>query len=171
MITLKEEKAMAKETEKKKEIQTATPSHALSPFEDMERWFEEAFPRGWRHRWGWPLGGRLAPMMERIAPRVNVIDRDEEILVRAEVPGVKKEDLDISVTENAVTIKGSTKREEVEEKGDFYRREIETGAFARTVGLPGSVDPDKAKATFSDGVLELTIPKISKARRKRIKVD
>jgi HSP20 family protein len=162
---------MAKETEKKKEIQTVTPSRVLSPFEDMERWFEESFPRGWMHRWGWPMGGRLTPLMERIAPRVNVIDRDEEILVRAEVPGVKKEDLDISITENAVTIKGSTRREEEEEKGDYFRREIESGAFSRTVGLPGSVDTEKAKASFSDGVLELTIPKVSKARRKRIRIE
>jgi HSP20 family protein len=162
---------MAKETEKKKEIQTVTPSRALSPFEEMERWFEEAFPRGWMHRWGSPLGGRLTPLMAHIAPRVNVIDRDEEIVVRAEVPGVKKEDLDISITENAVTIKGSTRREEAEEKGDYFRREIESGAFSRTVGLPGSVDTEKAKALFADGVLELTIPKVSKARRKRIKIE
>lgn len=162
---------MAKETEKKKEIQTVTPSRALSPFEDMERWFEEVFPRGWMHRWGWPSGGGLARAMEPMAPRVNVIERDDEIVVRAEVPGVKKEDLDVSVTENAVSIKGSTRQEEEEDKGDYFRREIVTGSFARTVGLPGSVDPDKAKASFQDGVLELKIPKVTKARRKRIKVD
>lgn len=162
---------MAKETEKKNELERVTPSRAVSPFEEMERWFEESLPRGWMHRWGWPSWGELTRPMERLAPRVNVIDRDNEVVVRAEMPGVKKEDLDISVTENAVSIKGSTKREEKEEKGDYYRCEIASGAFARTVGLPSSVDTDKAKASFKDGMLELTIPKISKAKRRRIELD
>lgn len=162
---------MAKDTEKKKEIQSVTPPRALSPFEEMERLFEESFPRGWMQRWGWPSLGELTRPMERISPRVNVIDRDEEVVVRAEIPGVKKEDLDISVTENSVSIKGSTKHEEKEEKGDYYRCEISSGSFARTVALPSSVDTEKVKATFEDGVLELKIPKISKAKRKRIKLD
>lgn len=162
---------MAKETEKQKEIERVTPSRALSPFEEMERLIEESFPRGWMHRWGWPALGELTRPMERIAPRVNVVDRDEEVVVRAEIPGVKKEDLDISVTENSVSIKGSTRHEEKEEKGDYYRCEITSGDFARTVGLPSSVDTEKVKATFNDGVLELKIPKISKAKRRRIKLD
>ncbi|WP_018952499.1 Hsp20/alpha crystallin family protein [Thioalkalivibrio sulfidiphilus] len=162
---------MAKDSNKKKEMETVTPSRSLSPFQDMERWFEESFPRAWMQRWGWPMGERMSRVFEGLSPRVNVIDRDEEIVVRAEVPGVKKEDLDISVTENAVTIKGSTKREEEEEKGDYYRREIETGAFARTVGLPGMVDIEKTKATFENGVLQLTLPKVSKAKRRQIKVE
>jgi HSP20 family protein len=163
--------AMAKNSDKKNELERITPSRALSPFEEMERLFEETFPRGWMHRWGWPSWGELTRPMERISPRVNVIDRDDEVIVRAEIPGVKKEDLDISLTENAVSLKGTTRHEEKEEKGDYYRCEIANGSFARTLSLPGPVDTEKAKASFEDGVLELNVPKISKAKRRRIKIE
>ncbi len=76
--------------------------------------------------------------MERMAPRVNVIDRDDEVVIHAEVTNVKKEDLDISLTENTVTMKRSTRREKKEGKGDFYRCEIASSAFVRTVDLPSS---------------------------------
>ncbi|GAB4365932.1 MAG: Hsp20/alpha crystallin family protein [Methylohalobius crimeensis] len=162
---------MAKELEKQKSVKKVTPSRALSPFEEMELWFEEFFPKRWMQRWGMPSWEEFPRLMERNVPRVDVIDRDDEVVVRAEVPGVKKEDLDISVTENSVTIKGSTKREEEEEKGDYYRCEMVSGAFERVVGLPAAVDTDKTKASFEDGVLELKLPKISKAKRRRIKVS
>lgn len=162
---------MTNETEKQQEMEKVVPSRNMTSIEDMQDWLEQAMPRGWMHRWGRPTWGELTRSMESTTPRVDVVDRDNEILVRAEVPGVKKEDLDISVTDTTVTIKGSTKREEKEEKGDYYRCEIASGAFARTVSLPASVDTDKAKASFEDGVLDLLIPKISKTRRRSIKLD
>lgn len=159
--------------EQGKEIQKATPMRALSPFEEMDRLFDSFFQRGWLRPFRWerplwkepelPFGGKM--------PSVDIVDHDEDILVRAEVPGVDKKDLEISVTENTVTLKGKSSHEEKEEKGDYYRCEISRGAFARTVALPHDVDPDKAKATFKDGVLELTMPKVAKSRRHTIKLD
>jgi HSP20 family protein len=93
------------------------------------------------------------------------------VVVRAEVPGVEKDDLDISVSDNTVTIKGETRREEKEEKGDYYRSEISRGTFTRTVMLPGVVATDKAKAKFKDGVLELKLPKVEKTKRRTVKID
>ena len=122
-------------------------------------------------RWQWPSWGELPAPFEGKVPHVDVIDRDEEIVVRAEVPGVEKKDLDVSLTENTVTIKGEARREEKAEKGDYYRCEISRGAFARTVMLPSEVDADKAKASFKDGVLELTLPKIEKSKRRSIRLD
>jgi HSP20 family protein len=167
---------MAEETRKEatpREIQKAAPSRALSPFEEMDRFFEGVFPRGWMRpfRWEWPSWGELPMPFEGKMPRVDVIDREADILVRAEVPGVDKKDLEISTTENTVTIKGSTRREEKEEKGDYYRCEISRGSFSRTVALPGDVDSSKAKATFKDGVLELTLPKVEKSKRRTITVE
>jgi HSP20 family protein len=92
------------------------------------------------------------------------------VVIKAELPGVEKKDLDVSVTETSVTIKGTTSHEEKEEKGDFYRCEISRGAYARTVGLPSYVDADKAKASFKDGVLELTLPKVEKSKRRSIEI-
>ena len=69
------------------------------------------------------------------------------------------------------SIKGETKHEEKEEKGDYYRSETSRGAFSRMVSLPADVDESKAKASLKDGVLELTLPKVEKAKRRTIKVD
>jgi HSP20 family protein len=104
-------------------------------------------------------------------PAVDVSDLDDEVVVRAELPGVEKKDVDVSMSDNTVTIKGSTKREEKEEKGDYYRCETTCGAFTRTVALPAEVDGSKAKAKFKDGLLELTLPKMEKSKRRSIEVD
>ena len=165
---------MAKEEKKesKQELQKAEPKRALSPFEEMDRLFEDYFSRGWMRpfRWEWPSLGELAKPFEGKMPKVDVIERDDEVVVKAELPGVEKKDLDVSVTENSVTIKGTTSHEEKEEKGNYYRCEISRGAYARTVALPSYVDADKAKASFKDGVLELTLPKVEKSKRRSIEI-
>jgi len=79
--------------------------------------------------------------------------------------------LDVSMTDNTVTIKGTTSREEETEKGDYFRREISSGYFSRTVALPGDVDASNPKVTFKDGVLELTLAKMEKSKRRSIKVE
>ena len=165
---------MAREEKKasKQELQKAEPKRALSPFEEMDRLFEDYFSRGWMRpfRWEWPSLGELAKPFEGKMPKVDVIERDDEVIVKAELPGVDKKDLDVSVTENSVTIKGTTSHEEKEEKGDYYRCEISRGACARTVALPSYVDADKAKANFKDGVLELKLPKVEKSKRRSIEI-
>lgn len=170
---------MAKESKKQgesKEMQSSQvvrPTRALSPFEEMDRLMESLFPRQWLRpfRWEMPTWSELGAPLEIRSPRVDIIDRDNEIVVKAEIPGVNKEDLDVSMTESTVTIKGSSSHEEKEEKGNYYRSEISRGTFTRTVALPADVDADKAKAVFSDGILELTIPKVEKSKRKSITVE
>jgi len=162
---------MAEES-KKQELQKAQPARALSPFEEMDRMFDSFFRRGWMRPWRfeWPSFPELA-LPEMKLPKVDVIDRETEVVVRAEIPGVDKKDLDITVGEDSVTLKGETRHEEKEEKGDYYRCEISRGAFLRTVALPATVDGSKAKASFKDGLLELTLPKTEKARRHSVKVE
>ena len=159
------------EEKKGQEVQKA-PARALSPFEEMDRMFDQYFRRGWMRPWRfeWPSFPEVS-LPEIKVPKVDVIDRENEVVVKAEVPGVEKKDLEISVGEDTVTIKGSTHREEKEEKGDFYRCEISRGAFSRTVALPTTVDGSKAKAGFKDGMLELTLPKVETAKRHAVKVD
>jgi len=168
--------AEEKKTEAKKEAEgkeLARRGGWMSPFEEFERFFDEAWSERWPSlfRGGWPQLGRLRPPFEGRWPRVDVIDRDEEVVVRAELPGVKKEDLDVTMTDTTVTIKASTKAEEKEEKGQYFRRELAQGEFQRVIGLPQEVDGDKAKATFKDGVLELNIPKVKRTPRKTVKVE
>ena len=104
-------------------------------------------------------------------PDVDIIEHDDQIVLKAEMPGVEKKDIDISVTQNSVTIKGATSHEEKEEKGDYYRCEIARGSYARTMSLPADVDETKSKASYKDGVLQLTLPKLQKSKRHSIKVE
>jgi len=155
-----------------KEIQKAAEARALSPFDEIDRMFDHYFRRGFMRPWRfeWPSIPEIS-LPEMKVPKVDVVDRENEVLVKAEVPGVEKKDLDISVSDNSVTIKGSTRHEEKEEKGDYCRQEITTGSFSRTVALPADVDGAKAKASFKDGMLELTLPKVERSRRHSVKVD
>ena len=166
---------MAKQSKKKEEgkLQKVEPAQVVTPFDEMERFFDSVFSRGWLRPFGWerPAWGEMLSAFEGRMPKVDVIDREDEVVVRAEVPGVTKDDLDVSVSENTVTIRGETKHEEKEEKGDYHRSEITRGAFARTVLLPSNVNADEAKAKFADGVLELTLPKVEKAKKKAVKID
>ena len=165
---------MAKSEEKqgKQELQKAE-GRALSPFEEMDRMFDDFFSRGWLHpfRFELPSYRKLAAPFEGKTPTVDVIDRENEIVVKAELPGVDKKDIDISVTSNTVTIKGTTEKEEKEEKENYYHREISRGSYARTLSLPVDVDEDKARATIKDGLLELVLPKSEKAKKRTITVE
>jgi len=103
-------------------------------------------------------------------PRIDIVDRDDDIVVRADVPGVIKENLDVSFTDNTITIKGSISEEKKEKKGDYFRNETMKGSFSRTVYLPSDVDGRKASSTFKDGVLEVVVPKLEKAKRVKVNV-
>jgi len=154
-------------------LQRAAPAPMFHPFDAMERWFEGMFPARLRRRFGggWPSWDELPAVFEDRMPSVDVVDRDNEILVRAEIPGVDKKDLDVSMTEDSVCIKGSVQHEKEEEKGEYYRRETASGSFARTVYLPGEVDTNKVKAKFKDGILEMTLPKLKQSKRQKISLD
>ncbi len=155
---------------------TRRAGRALSPFEDMDRLMERMF-EGFGPRWprllggGWPWAGELERELDHRVPRVDVVERDDAVVVRAELPGVDKKDLDVTMTERNLTIKASTRKETKEEKGDYHRSEIVQGEFLRTVTLPAEVDGEKARASFKDGLLELTLPKVQVAQRRSIKVE
>lgn len=135
---------------------------------DIDRMFEDFFNR----RWLRPFSPELAfGEMELATPSVDIIDRDDEVVVRAEVPGYRKEDIQVSMSNGMLTLKGETKSEEKEEKGDYYRCEITHGAFSRTMALPAAVDDTKARAAMKDGVLELTLPKVEKGKRHTITIS
>jgi HSP20 family protein len=164
---------MAKEDKKtsKQNVQPVKPARALSPFEEMERMFD-AFSRGWMRplQREWPAWGDMTVFGGK-TPGVDLIERDDEIVVKAELPGIDKKDMDVSVTKNTVSIKGTTSHEEKEEKGDYYRSEISRGEYARTLTLPAEVDEDRVKATFKNGILELKLPKLKPSKRTTVKVD
>ncbi len=162
---------LAKQTDS--DVSDIQSSRGMNIFDEMERMFEDFSPRGWMRpfRSSFPLMNEMSTSFENKIPKVDVINRDGEIVVKAMMPGIEKKDIDISMTKNTVTISGKTSHEEKEEKGDYYRCEISKGSYMRTLSLPENVDEDKAKAKFENGMLELTIPKMEVSHRRNIKVD
>src|SRR5262245_30831982 len=160
------------DTEKKQP--SAGQTRAPTRFEEMERDVERLFDQFWQGGFRFPFRREWPslrwPTPEGKSPRVDVIERDDEILVRAELPGVDKKDLDVSLTDNAVTIKATSRKESREEQGEYYRQEISSGYLQRSVALPGGIDANACRAEFKDGLLELRIPKQQKAKRVQIEV-
>lgn len=132
---------------------------------DMDRLFDEVFTPGRRRRWL----GKTEPGI--VVPSIEVYDRKSEIVVKAELPGVTKDDIDLTITKDSLTLKGEVKREEEVKEEDYYSCERTFGSFARTVALPVDVDSEKAKATFTNGVLEVVLPKKEEAKPKEIKIE
>ncbi|MCE8004610.1 Hsp20/alpha crystallin family protein [Billgrantia ethanolica] len=153
------------------EVPSATPPQEASPFRELDRMFDRFLERDWMHplRWENPLFDRLAAAGSRL-PKVDVIDRDAEVVIRAELPGMAREDLDVSLNGNSVTIQGESHKELKEEKGEFYRCEITRGKVARTIPLPCDVDADRAEASFENGLLLLKLPKVKESHRRKLEI-
>ena len=129
--------------------------------EAMDRLFEESFVH--------PSQGRLALAREG-ALAVDMYETDDAVVVKSAIPGIKAEDIDISIVGDTLTIKGETKAEEEVNQENYIRRERRYGAFCRTVPLPLPVVPDKADAEFENGVLTLTLPKAEEVKPQAIKI-
>ncbi len=136
------------------------------PFSDlrttMDRLFDEGFSRPWR----------LIPQSEayEAAFPVEVSETESDLEVKAALPGVKPEEVEITVQNDVLTIKAEHKDTTEETKRDYYRREIRYGSFHRSMSLPVSVDSDKAEASYENGVLQLRLPKAEALRPRQIKV-
>jgi HSP20 family protein len=132
----------------------------------MEQEMDELFGRFSR---GWPslqFGGEARAW----APSVDMIDRKEELLVRADLPGLEQKDVEVSVEDGMLTIRGERKEDKETKDEDYYSCERWVGAFARSVALPAGVETDKVKATFRNGVLEVHLPKTKEAKAKKIDI-
>ena len=137
-----------------------------SMLDDVEHMFENMLPEKWLRRFANEPELRFETL-----PRVDVIDRDDTIIVRAALPGVSKDDLEVSTTAQTVTVRGATKKEVKEEKDEYYRCEISTSNYLRTVALPAAIDDTKARATFKNGMLELKLPKLESSKRHTVKIE
>ncbi len=145
----------------------------LTSFDEIDRIFDEYFNRNWLH--SFPANKTrmddLWGTYEMRSPCMDMIDKDDEVIYRAELPGVDKKDLDVSVSGNLLTIKGTSEKQSEKEGDHYYSSEIRKGSFCRSVSLPDNVDSSKIKADFKNGFLVLYIPKFAKASRKTIKVS
>lgn len=159
-------------TSKKEVAKTSWPA-LQHPILEMERAFDHFFSRSWpsfKRSSDFPALDNLFQVEGVRVPILDVVDRDNEVLVRAEIPGIEKKDIDVSLNDNVLTIKGQSSKEEKEEKGDYYRREISSSSFARSVTVPANLDISKTVAKLKDGVLEVRLPKVEASKRHSISV-
>jgi HSP20 family protein len=147
------------------EVMPSQTSGSLFSFDEFDNFFDDFLSR----RWPRLLDRNVSMGLETGMPKVDVIDHDNEIEVHAALPGVKKEDLDLSINNQTLTIH-TTSKEEKKEEGKYYRREISWGEYQRSLSLPDNVDAENAKASFKDGILTVTLPKTEKSKRKTIEI-
>lgn len=124
---------------------------------ELERMLETAFPQ---------VGQAMG-----VFPPVNVFDRGDAYVVKAELPGVAPDALTIDAEESTVTIRGERALPETSAEAAFHRREREQGKFRRVIRMPGRVASDEARATYRDGVLSLVVPKVKETRPRRLSVE
>ncbi|MBA7699549.1 hypothetical protein ES703_108246 [subsurface metagenome] len=135
--------------------------------EDMERRLEDILGRPFL-----PAVWRRIPTVEMgWAPAIEVFEKEDRFVVKAELPGMTEEDIDISVVDETLTIKGERKAETEVKEEDYYCCERSYGNFSRSIALPSTVDAKKIEASYEDGVLEVNIPKAAEVKPKKISVS
>jgi HSP20 family protein len=154
-----------------KELVRAEKPRFVTPFEEMEKWLEESWMRPFSMLRSPLWTGLRATELEDFSPTVDVYEEGKDVVVRADLPGVKKDDLAIDVSDNMLTLSGEKRHEDKVEKKDYYRYESSYGRFSRSFELPAGMDMEKAKAHFENGVLEIRIPKSAEAVQKSKKIS
>jgi HSP20 family protein len=159
-------KEKAKET---RELAPWRPFSDLTRWErDMERMMDDFFDR--RMRPWWPERWLRTEGFSTNVPALDVFEEKDELVVKAELPGIEKDNVEVNLTDHTLTIKGEKKKEEEVKEEKYYRSERSYGSFVRTLQLPADVQSDKVKASFKNGVLEVRLPKTEEAKGKEIKV-
>lgn len=149
---------------------------ARDPFglmREMSAEFDRLFGRSFRPVPRWPSLGRRASAESGWCPEVDVFEHDNRLVTKMDLPGMKKEDVKVEITDGQLAISGERKTE-AEEKGEqFYRCERDYGSFFRSVPLPEGTNTDDVKATFTDGVLEVSLPLPARpeAKARRIEIE
>jgi len=164
---------MKKAATEEKAVATKKPGELVSRAEEFEHWLDR-FMEDMRRRPFPSLFGRdrwlpSRPLSVRI-PSLDVYEEKDSVVVKAELPGLKKEDVEVNLAGENLTIKGEKKEDKEVKEDDYYRRERSYGSFLRTIALPCEVKSDEIKASFKDGVLEVRMPKTEEAKKKSISV-
>lgn len=162
---------MAKAEEKA--VATKKPSEIASRVEDIEHWMERFMDDMWRRPFPSLLArDRWLPIrpLSLHMPSIDVYEEKDSVVVKAELPGMTKEDIEVNLAGENLTIKGEKKEDKEVKEDDYYRRERSYGSFLRTVALPSEVKSDEIKASFKDGVLEIRMPKTEDAKKKSVSV-
>ena len=156
---------------KAKPTDPSTPRLA-NLFDEFEELMDPFFPVGpvgliGGSRWNWPSFG----LENRVLlPRIDLIDREMELVVKAAVPGFDKDEIEVTVADDQLTLSAKSKRTEESKDELYYHKEIKAQHFLRTIALPTAVDGSKATAGLKDGMLELHLPKTERTTRRTISI-
>jgi HSP20 family protein len=146
-----------------------SPFHAFQRMADQVDRMFEGFGLG--RRWNTPLWREARETGRDLwAPDIDVFQKNNELMIRADLPGLKREDVSVEITDDAVTIQGERKHEQEEEREGYYRSERSYGSFCRVVPLPQGAITEQAKAQFKDGVLEVTMPAPPASKGRRLEI-
>lgn len=141
------------------------PWRPFRELEDVERFFENVW------------GGTFLPITWRQlagdgwTPAIELLEKDDKFIAKADLPGMKKEDIDVSVVDNTLTIKGERKAEHEVKEEEYYCSERCYGSFFRSITLPVAVDSEHIEATYENGVLEVTLPKAAEIKPKKVEIS
>ncbi len=138
------------------------PRRPWRDIEDVDRWLED-----WTGR---PLSRRTPFRDMEWAPSMEMLDKEDKFVVRAELPGIKEEDVDVCVSDNILTVKGEKKSSSEVKEEDYHFSEMSYGSFSRSITLPSTINTEKITASFEDGVLEINIPKSTEVKPKKISI-
>jgi HSP20 family protein len=170
----KQEIALTKDKSGKEAASPPAPTQTLAPFRawenEIERMFEDfpffRIPR-FRELEAFRFPRELRPQV----PSLDMYEEKSDVVVKAEMPGMSKDDIDIVLSDSTLTLKGEKKKEEEVKEKDYYRCERQYGSFLRSVKLPSEVKAEGVRATFKDGVLEVRLPKSEQAKKKEVRVQ
>jgi len=137
------------------------------PFTELRRMREE-MDRLFQDFWRMPV---ITPTVsEVLSPAVDMYEKDDHIVIKAELPGLRTEDVEVTATEDSISLRGEFKKEEEVKDEGYLRRERRYGRFYRMIPMPVAIKADNVKATFKNGVLEITAPKAEETKAKEKKV-
>jgi HSP20 family protein len=152
-------------------LQKSTPRGALTAWrpiqelDEIERHFEDLFSQSFQ-----PIWRRMPVKDGEWMPAIDIFEKNDKFIVKAELPGMKQEDIDVSLNGNYLIVKGKKSTESEVKEQDYYRSERSYGSFYRSIPLPSTVDEKKIEANYEDGVLEISIPKTAEVKQNKIKV-
>ena len=142
----------------------------LREFTDLKREMDYLFNEFFGRRTSPSKAGKISPTSDISFPLVDIYQKADEIVIKAGIPGVEKEDIEITFLENTLTIKGERKRDREVRDEDYYYLEHHYGSFSRSITLPVGLSPEDMKASYENGILEIIIPKSKKEEPRRIEV-
>jgi HSP20 family protein len=138
-----------------------TPWRPFRDLEELRRTFDDF----------WPMIRRFPMGAVEYIPAIDMYEKDNKYMVKVELPGLKEEDVDVSVVGDRLTIKGEKKTESEVKEEDYYRSERTYGSFFRSLDLPADADCEKIEANYENGVLEVAIPKMAAVKPKKVAVS